>query len=93
MKNRMLEIGTSGSVRGGDGDIPTYSAGRIGDLAADQSFVTGLAEADRDVRLSFGQIKEAIADHQLDPQSGKACMKGIDQWRSLENIRQARSAG
>ena len=26
MKNRMLEIGTSGSVRGGDGDIPTYSA-------------------------------------------------------------------
>jgi len=22
----MLEIGTSGSVRGGDGDIPTYSA-------------------------------------------------------------------
>ena len=26
MKNRMLEIGTSGSVRGGDGNIPTYSA-------------------------------------------------------------------
>src|SRR5215831_16449126 len=26
VKNRMLEIGTSGSVRGGDGNIPTYSA-------------------------------------------------------------------
>ena len=26
MKNRMREICTSGSVRGGDGDIPTYSA-------------------------------------------------------------------
>ena len=26
MKNRMLETGASGSVRGGDGNIPTYSA-------------------------------------------------------------------
>ena len=26
MKNRMLEIGTSGSVRGEDGNILTYSA-------------------------------------------------------------------
>ena len=26
MKNRMLEIGTSGSVRGRGGNIPTYSA-------------------------------------------------------------------
>ena len=26
MKNRMREICTSGSVRGGDGNIPTYSA-------------------------------------------------------------------
>ena len=26
MKNRMREIRTSGSVRGGDGNIPTYSA-------------------------------------------------------------------
>ena len=26
MKNRMRETCTSGSVRGGDGDIPTYSA-------------------------------------------------------------------
>ena len=26
VKNRKLEIGTSGSVRGGDGNIPTYSA-------------------------------------------------------------------
>ena len=26
VKNRMREICTSGSVRGGDGDIPTYSA-------------------------------------------------------------------
>src|SRR6202030_837854 len=26
VKNRMLEIGASGSVRGGDGNIPTYSA-------------------------------------------------------------------
>ena len=28
MKNRMRETCTSGSVRGGDGDIPTYSAFR-----------------------------------------------------------------
>ena len=26
MKNRMREICTSGSVRGGDGNVPTYSA-------------------------------------------------------------------
>jgi hypothetical protein len=26
VKNRMREICTSGTVRGGDGDIPTYSA-------------------------------------------------------------------
>ena len=31
MKNRMREIRTSGSVRGGDGDIPTYSAAYVHD--------------------------------------------------------------
>src|SRR5262245_5955664 len=31
MKNRMREFCTSGSVRGGDGNIPTYSAGGLGD--------------------------------------------------------------
>src|SRR6266704_7184402 len=30
VKNRMREFRTSGSVRGGDGDIPTYSAGDLG---------------------------------------------------------------
>jgi len=29
VKNRMQEICTSGSVRGGDGNIPTYSAIRL----------------------------------------------------------------
>jgi hypothetical protein len=29
MKNRMREICTSGSVRGGGGNVPTYSAQRV----------------------------------------------------------------
>ena len=29
LKNRMREICTSGSVRGGDGNIPAYSAQRV----------------------------------------------------------------
>ena len=31
MKNRMREICTSGSVRGGGGNVPTYSAERQAD--------------------------------------------------------------
>ena len=31
MKNRMREICTSGSVRGGGGNVPTYSARDFGD--------------------------------------------------------------
>ena len=31
MKNRMREICTSGSVRGGDGNVPTYSAAFVTD--------------------------------------------------------------
>jgi len=34
VKNRMREFRTSGSVRGGDGDIPTYSADRCGGAEA-----------------------------------------------------------
>jgi hypothetical protein len=34
VKNRKLEIGTSGSVRGGDGNILTYSAARERSLPA-----------------------------------------------------------
>src|SRR3954464_1559596 len=33
LKNRMREICTSGSVRGGDGNIPAYSAGCLCDRA------------------------------------------------------------
>ena len=41
MKNRMREIRTSGSVRGGDGNIPAYSARGLDDRA---SFAIGLVE-------------------------------------------------
>ena len=34
-KNRMREIRSSGSVRGGDGNIPAYSAGREPDVGAE----------------------------------------------------------
>jgi len=33
VKNRMPEIGASGTVRGGDGNIPTYSESKAGQLA------------------------------------------------------------
>ena len=69
-----FHIGTAGIDR----------PGRISDLAADEGFVLGLAEADRDVGLPFGQIKNPVADYQLDPQTRIACMKGIDEWRPSE---------
>ena len=70
-----------------------YRPGRISDLASDEGFVPGLAEADRDVGLAFGQIKMPVADHKLDPQARIACMKGVDEWCPSEASRHARSAG
>jgi hypothetical protein len=44
VKNRMRVIRTSGSVRGGDGNIPAYSAERELHVAAlGQSAVAGIA--------------------------------------------------
>ena len=37
MKNRMREICTSGSVRGGDGNVPTYSAVDFFDAGSETS--------------------------------------------------------
>ena len=76
--------------------IPTagiYRPGRLSDFATDESFVPGFAKADRDVGLAFGQIKVPVADHELEPQTRIACMKGVDEWCPSETIRHARSAG
>jgi len=78
-----LHIGTAG----------IHSPGRISDLAANEGFVSGLAESDGDVGFTFRQIEEPFADYQLGPQSRIACMKGIDEWGLSEASRQARSAG
>ena len=75
------------------GTAGIYRPGRISDLAADEGFIPGLAEADGDVGLAFGQIKMPVADHELDPQTRITCMKGVDEWCPSEAIRHARSAG
>src|SRR5262245_41922867 len=58
-----------------------YRPGPICDLAADESFIPGLADAERDVGLTFGQIKSPVADHEFDPKTAITCVKSVDEWR------------
>jgi len=69
------------------GTASIYGPGHICDLAADETFIPGLADADRDVGLAFGQIKRPVADHEFDPKTGKTCMKGVNEWCPLEAVR------
>ena len=50
MKNRMLEIGTSGTVRGEDGNILTYSATKSRDVGHPtlQQLLWGIRRVDTD---------------------------------------------
>jgi hypothetical protein len=54
VKNRMRETCTSGSARGGDGDIPTYSA-----FAAAQRRKDGVEGASRGERGEFSEEGKA----------------------------------
>ena len=75
------------------GTAAIQSPGHINDLAADEGFIPRLADADRDVGLPFGQVENPVADHQLDPQTRMAGMKGVDERCPSEASRHARSAG
>src|SRR6185437_4812938 len=61
----------------------------ICDLAADEGFIPGLADAERYVGLAFGQIKGAIADQQFNPETGITLMEGVDKRCPPETIRHA----
>src|SRR5262245_26643589 len=75
------------------GTASIYRPGHIRDLAADESFLPGLADAEGDVGFAFGQIKSPVADHEFDPKTGITCMKSVDKWRPPEASGHARSAG
>src|SRR5262245_53861419 len=75
------------------GTASIYRPGHICDLAADESFIPGLADAERDVGLAFGQIKSPVADHEFDPKTEITCMKSVDEWRPPKASCHARSAG
>jgi hypothetical protein len=75
VKNRMRVIRTSGSVRGGDGNIPAYSAARQPDIARPgQSPESGIA-----VDLNDALELRQMGDWALGPAitgncSGRTCL-------------------
>src|SRR5262245_7557241 len=71
----------------------TYRPGHTCDLAADERFIPGIADAESDVGLALGQIKTSVAHHELAPQTRMACMKGVDERCPSEASCHARSAG
>src|SRR5262245_10850753 len=75
------------------GTASIYRPRHIRDLAADESFIPGLADTECDIGLAFGQIKSPVADHEFGPKPGITCMKSVDQWRPPEASCHARAAG
>ena len=75
------------------GATGVYRPGRITNLAPDHGFIHRLAETDRNLGLTLGQIKLTVADHELDPQTSITCMKGVDDRCPSEAICHVRSAG
>ena len=56
-----------------------YSPARRRERAADEGFVPGFADSNRNVSLSFGQIEKLVAQHEFEPKAGVACVKGVDE--------------
>jgi hypothetical protein len=71
MRNRMREIRTSGSVRGGDGNIPTYSACRQDDFSAfrerlEPGITVDLQDAAEPVQMSRRPLRLAVRAVEVD---------------------------
>jgi hypothetical protein len=83
MRNRMRETCTSGSVRGGDGNVPTYSAGNFEQrrLAAGG----GRLEQPREAGIAVG-VQEAAAAAEQRLGADALAVRGVAverRWRHL----------
>lgn len=68
-----------------------HGPGHVRDLAADESFIPGFADAERDVGLALRQVECPVADRELHPKTRVPRVKGVDKRAPPEAIRHARS--
>jgi hypothetical protein len=83
VKNRMREICTSGSVRGGDGNIPTYSAAFVTDrreVAQEGPSVSERCEAAEEDKLA-GVVKcDQLGEEQAAEQLAQDAHRQKERW-------------
>ena len=78
-KNRMREIRSSGSVRGGDGNTPAYSAGRLGDAVAGEQLVEAGIAVGMDDAAELPQMRPrmfALAIRRIEEQRRRRALAG-----------------